>query len=190
MEVLKPSLTLKAIRPAPNGYVYQKVPDGGQSRMVEPRPRRPGPGLALPSKSAYKIFQKQYVANLLPCANIPDMENQTIGPVHHQFTDKGYDYVAFEVRCGVCKMLLFEFVHQQKYSGSYKRLMAIPDSNPPVGAQSWYKPSVKVICTPASDGGDSFHGFIRVAEGEDRNQVVTSRQMNFEEFKKWMEGLP
>jgi hypothetical protein len=86
-------------------------------------------------------------------------------------------------------MLLFEFAHKQKYLSSHERLLAIPDPNPPAGAQSWYKPSVKVVCTSVNDGGDPFHGFIRVAEGEDRNQVVTSRPMNFGEFRKWLEGL-
>ena len=38
--------------------------------MVEPALRRPGPGLALPSKSAHKIIPKLIVANLLPHATI------------------------------------------------------------------------------------------------------------------------
>jgi|ERR1700722_1552898 len=119
------------------------------------------------------------------------MEKEVKQKSHHQFTDRGYDYVAFEVRCSTCHMLLFEFVHHQQYRNSQDRILALPAPNPPMGAQSWYKPAVKVVCTPRiSCGGDEiapFHGFIKVTEGEDRNQAVTSRQMSQAEFEKWSE---
>lgn len=102
--------------------------------------------------------------------------------VHHQFTDKGYDYVAFEVRCGVCKMLLFEFVHKQRVTMRDDRLLAIPAPNPPMGAESGYKPTVRVVC------GET-HSLVPVKEGEDLNQVVTSRQMSQAEWEKWSAWL-
>ena len=102
--------------------------------------------------------------------------------VHHQFTDKGYDYVAFEVRCGVCEMLLFEFVHKQRVTMCDDRLLAIPAPNPPMGAESWYKPAVRVVC------GET-HSLVPVKEGEDLNQVVTSRQMSQAEWEKWSAWL-
>ena len=115
------------------------------------------------------------------------MEISASQKCHHQYTDKGYDYVAFEARCGVCGYLLFEFVHQQKYSTNLDRIMAIPPPNHPAGAQSWYKPAVRVI--HRDDANGISHEFERAGEGEDRNQVVTSRQMNREEFEKWMEPV-
>ena len=104
---------------------------------------------------------------------LSSMENEHISKPHHQFTDEGYDYVAFEVRCGTCGLLLFQFVHRQQPPG------------PLASATSWYKPAVKVI--HRDDYSGISHGFESVATGEDRNQVVTSRQMNRFEFEKWME---
>lgn len=113
------------------------------------------------------------------------MESTAMARSHHQFTDKGFDYVAFEVRCGVCKMLLFEFAHKQRITISQDRLLAIPPPNPPMSAESWYKPAVRIVCGICGET----HSLVPVKDGEDRNQLVTSRQMNQAEWEKWSEAL-
>jgi hypothetical protein len=107
----------------------------------------------------------------------------TLKKEHHQFTDRDQNYVSFEVKCESCGMLMFEFAHRQRVLTSQDRIMAIPDHNPAIGAQSWYKPAVRVICRNGN------HEILPVFPGEDRNQVVKSAPMNDEQFKAWMEEL-
>jgi len=113
------------------------------------------------------------------------VETEVVAKSHHQWTDKDQDYVCFRVKCAECGVLLFEFVHQQDYSFSQDKIMAISAPNPSKGARSWYKPAVRVVCTPSRDGGDAFHGFIRVGVGEDRNQVMTSEPWTQAQFDAW-----
>ena len=80
-------------------------------------------------------------------------------------------------------MLLFEFVHHQEYSFSQDRIMAVPASSPSMGAQSWYKPAVKVVHYDTAYGAT--HEFEPVREGEDRNQVVTGEPWTWEQFEEW-----
>ncbi len=99
---------------------------------------------------------------------------------HHQFTEDGQEYVKFNVRCESCGTLLFEFTHKQVYLESKERLMAIPPPSAAIGASSWYKPAVRVVCA----GGR--HEFVPVSEGEDRNQIVSSEPLTRIEWEEWM----
>ena len=102
---------------------------------------------------------------------------------HHQVNNKGHDYSLFEVRCGTCRELLFEFVHLMGRTSYHPWLLAIPDPNPSMGAQSWYKPAVQVVCR------DGNHSFLPLLGDEDRNQVITSHPMTEEEFQDWSAWL-
>jgi len=112
-------------------------------------------------------------------------QSERVAKEHHQYTGKGQDYVCFQVKCGTCGMLLFEFVHRQQYLTSQERIMAMPDPNPPMAAHSWYKPAVKVICK--NDAAGIEHVIEPVGVGQDRNQVVTSAPWTRQQFEKWME---
>lgn len=109
------------------------------------------------------------------------METVSDYPTHHHTTEKGQDYVLFQVKCETCGVLLFEFVHKQGWLVQETRIMAIPDPNPPMGAKSWYKPMVRIICK----GSSLRHSFAPALEGENRNQVCTSRGMTEDEFEEW-----
>ena len=99
---------------------------------------------------------------------------------NHEF---GQEYVLFEVSCAICNMVLFEFVHHQKHDQ--------PDwtwriYGPPMSAQSWYKPSVRVFHEPEK----GYHSFVTLEKGdEDKNMVVRSRPMTNYQFREWKKEL-
>ena len=102
---------------------------------------------------------------------------------HNQCNDKGKDYSLFEVKCQTCGELLFEFVHKMGLTSPSRWIMAIPDPNPAMSAQSWYKPAVQVICRNGN------HSFLPLLGDEDRNQVIKSYPMTEPEFKEWSKWL-
>ena len=102
---------------------------------------------------------------------------------HHQWTGPSQSYVCFQVKCQTCGMLLFEFVHKQEYLNSQERIMAIPDPRPPMGAQSWYKPAVRVVHRDDTNGIS--HEFESARVGQDKNQVVTSVPWTRAQFDAW-----
>lgn len=103
---------------------------------------------------------------------------------HHQYTDVGQDYVLFEVSCAVCNMVLFEFLHHQKHEQPDWTWRRYGKYGPPMSAQSWYKPSVRVFHDPEN----GHHSFVTLETGnEDKNQVVRSRPMTRHQFEDWKE---
>jgi hypothetical protein len=101
---------------------------------------------------------------------------------HHQYTDVGQDYVLYEVSCETCGMVLFEFVHQQAHEHADWMWRLYGPYGPPRQAQSWYKPSVRVLHDP----NNGHHSFVALETGnENKNQVVRSRPMTHYQFKEW-----
>jgi len=111
---------------------------------------------------------------------VGEVNDRRVSKAHHQVTENGQDYSLFHVHCGKCDVLLFEFVHKLAQSTYSDKLWAISPRNPSMGASSWYKPAVRVVCE------DGEHRFVSATAGEDRNQVVRSRAMNCTQFEEWM----
>jgi tRNA uridine 5-carbamoylmethylation protein Kti12 len=103
-------------------------------------------------------------------------------PYCHQVNDIGQDYSLFEVSCGVCGLVLFEFVHHMKKEQPDWVWRHYDKYGPPASAQSWYKPIVRVLHN--SDTGE--HVFLALEKGtEDKNQVVRCRPMTHYQFQEW-----
>jgi hypothetical protein len=83
-------------------------------------------------------------------------------------------------------MVLFEFVHHQKYEQPDWTWRIYDKYGPPMSAQSWFKPGVRVF----HDSEKGWHSFVTLEKGnEDKNMVVRSRPMTNHQFQDWKKEL-